>query len=93
MPDTGRLPDGTGLGAPEGAEPHSRLGATPAIPSADGGTRFWSVLQIGTVLCWFIVWCVEIYGEGGLYDWLMLAGNAAYLIAIIRRLWLFRSPA
>jgi hypothetical protein len=34
MKDMGASAEPTGLGAPEGAEPPSRLGASPAIPSA-----------------------------------------------------------
>jgi hypothetical protein len=39
MKDMGASAEPTGLGAPEGAEPPSRLGASPAIPSA---SRRWT---------------------------------------------------
>jgi hypothetical protein len=90
---SGALPCGTGLGAPEGAEPCG-IGATPAIPSADVSRVFaaieksfdgtWMSNGVAAILLHDNL--PEVFGHEEWSDWMFKPANGAFEWAHSQRL-------
>jgi hypothetical protein len=59
--------------------------AKPLVPNAERDV-FWPSLQTLVVVCWWIVWCVEVGARDNL-GWVTIPFNVLFLATIVRRLW------